>query len=204
MYQVIPLVRDLINDNLVACSPEVFEYVSSKTYTLSEANISWVTLSVCLNGTKITNYTTYQDTNKVKILTAMEETDTVEFYYSAYKRYSYSAIEVYIKSALYYISVYRFLYDYIVTSGNVIVINDTSPEEYPSLRAKRMIALIASILIDGSITSYRTPDISISFVEKLSKEEKIERVVEKHRERYGNLDYHYYLTSPDAWYLADD
>ena len=204
MYQVIPLVRDLINDNLVVCSPEVFEYVSSKTYTLSEANISWATLSVCLNGVEITNYNVYQDTNKVKILTAMEETDTVEFYYSAYKRYSYSAIGGYIKSALYYISVYRFLYDYIIASGNVIVINDTSPEEYPSLRAKRMIALIASILIDGSITSYRTPDISISFVEKLSKEEKIERVVEKHRERYGSLDYHYYLTSPDAWYLADD
>jgi len=204
MYQVIPLVRDLINDNLVVCSPEVFEYVSSKTYTLSEANISWATLSVCLNGVEITNYNVYQDTNKVKILTAMEETDTVEFYYSAYKRYSYSAIGGYIKSALYYISVYRFLYDYIIASGNVIVINDTSPEEYPSLRAKRMIALIASILIDGSITSYRTPDISISFVEKLSKDEKIERVIEKHRERYGNLDYHYYLTSPDAWYLADD
>jgi hypothetical protein len=204
MYQTIPIVRDMIKDTLVKCIPEVFEYVTSKTYTISESNIVWSTLAVYLNGVLLTSahYSINTNFNKVTILDAMEESDTVEFYYQAYQRYSDDEIMGFIKSAIYYISVYRFMYDYIVASGNLIEVADSIPTLYPTIRSRRMIALIASILIDGGVSSYRTPDISISFTEKLSKDDKIERVVEKHRERYGALDYHSFLVAPDAWYPA--
>lgn len=206
MQATILLVRDVINDQLVKCPPDVYEYLSSKIFTLSEPNLSASTLKVYKNGVlwAAANYTFDADTNKVTVTGTLEVEDILEFHYSAYQKYSDIELQGHIRSALYYMSIYKFLVDFIVDDDDAIVVVDTDPVQYPTLTARRIIAIVTSIVITGGISSYRTPDISINFTEKETKEEKIKKVVESFRERYGTLDYHGYLVAPDAWYPAED
>lgn len=206
MEATIPLVRDCINDQLSKCSPDVYEYLSSKVFTLSEPNLSASTLKVYKNGVLWagTNYTFNADTNKVTVTGTLEVEDVLEFRYSAYKQYSDTELQGFIKSALYYMSIYKFLVDFDVNDDDEIIVVDSSPEEYPTLVSRRIIAIVTSILITGGISSYRTPDITINFTEKETKEEKVRKVVESFRERYGVLGYHSFLVAPDAWYPADE
>jgi hypothetical protein len=201
MTTIIPLVRDLIQDNLVKCAPEIHEYLSSKVFTLSEANISSATLLVYKNGTLFTsgNYSFSTDTNKVTVTGTLAVGDVLEFRYSAYKKYSDDELEGFIKSSLYHISVFKYG-DFLIGSGDVILYGAIAT----TVRQQRMIAMIASILIDGGIANYHTPDISINFTEKESKEVRIKRIVETYRTRYGVFDYHPFESTPDAWTPSEE
>jgi len=59
----------------------------------------------------------------------------------------------------------------------------------PTASQQNLIAIIASILIKGSIRSYRTPEISITFEEGMSIEQKIKQVLRQFTKAYGVMEY---------------
>jgi len=182
---IITKVRDLIEDILKsnASTPDTFEYLSSLVFTLSEPNVDSSTIVVYKNGVlwNSSNYSFDSDTNKLTVTGTIVVGDALEVHYSFYNKYSDNEILGYIRSALYHLSIEKFK-DFIFISGEEIFPTPSVPEE-------NLIALIASILIKKSIKSYRTNEVTITFAENLSVEEKIKRVIKQYKKSLGNFRY---------------
>lgn len=187
MNTVRPIVRNLINDILKVCPPDCFTYTSSAVFPLTEPNIDATTLVVYKNGSiyASSNYT-YNATTGSLTVTGLTAGDAIVVYYSAYQKYSDNEIDAYIKSALVWISSLQYK-DFSVASGNTIL---DSAEESPSVAEYNLIALIAFILIDGRLKSYKTNEITLTFTNNESIDVRIAKAVEAHREIEISADYH--------------
>ena len=186
MTNIIIKLRDSIEDNY-KYTPDPFEYITSKVFTLTEPNIDVTTLVCYKNGaaflavtsgpSPVTNWTYSAVTGKVTVITALVAGDILEFVYNAYAKYSDNELRGYIRAALGYLSVEKYK-TFVAKSDNLIAPTPTEAEEY-------LIAFIAAVIIKGSIGSYKTPEISITFNDKMSKEEKIKQAIRQFSKSNG-------------------
>jgi len=183
MDTIIAKVRDLIEDNY-KYSPEIQEYYGgAKIFTLQSSNISETSLKVYKNGTlwADSNYSYDLDTGKVTVTGTLNTGDNLEFAYNTYEKYSDNEIRGYIRSALYHLTIEKYK-TFCAKPGNIIFPTPSESEE-------DLIAIVASILIKGSIRSYRTPEFTIQFEEGVSSDEKIKQSIRQFNKAYGNIEY---------------
>jgi hypothetical protein len=107
--------------------------------------------------------------------------DSLRFDYQAYSKYSDTELQGYIRSALYYLTAEKYK-TFAIKPPTLIFPTPTEEEEC-------LVAIIACILIKGSIRQYRTPEFTITFGENLSVEQKIKQSVSKFKKAFGYIDY---------------
>jgi len=173
MYTNITLkVRDLVQDNLSQCEPYIEEFRNSKVFTMPDNNIDSTTIVIYKTGSLVdsANYSYSSSTNKITFIDgySLSAGDILEFLYSAYKKYSDSEVDSYIRSSLIHISTqgYKTFKD---RSGVLFPTPDEAEEN--------LIALIAKILMIKHIRSYRTSEVTINFTDNDSAETKIQKVI---------------------------
>jgi hypothetical protein len=186
MDTIILKVRNLIADNLIATGRDVFEYfssVSSKIFTLTESNISASSIIVLKNGAvwASSNYSFSSATGKLTVTGTLTAGDSLEVTYSYYEKYSDTELTGFIKAAISYLSVERYGTFEIVTG------DELDPE--PTEAEENLIAVVASILINKSIKSYKTPEITITFNENESVSQRIKKLVRQFKKAAGVLIY---------------
>jgi len=131
--------------------------------------------------TIVANYAYSSSTGKVTITGNLTAGDVLEFIYNAYAKYSDIELRGYIRAALGYLAIERYK-TFVARSDNTVFPTPTEAEEY-------LISFIASVIIKGAISSYKTPEISISFNDKMSKEDKIKQAIRQFSKTYGIIDY---------------
>jgi hypothetical protein len=107
--------------------------------------------------------------------------DSLRFDYSAYSKYSDTELQGYIRSACYYLTAEKYK-TFAIKPPTLIFPTPTEDEE-------ALLAIIACILINNSIRSYRTPEFTINFNEDESKDKKIRRAVANFKKSFGYIDY---------------
>lgn len=186
MTEIILKVRNLIQDGLKTDGRDNWTYestVTSKIIPLTESNISSSTIIVLKNGSvwASANYSYSSITGKLTITGTLTAGDSLEIDYSYYKKYSDTELQGFIKAAISYLSIERYS-TFTVKSDNVIYPTPTESEE-------NLIAIIATILIKGDVTGYRTPELTISFERGDSKEKKIKKMVRQFKKSKGVFRY---------------
>jgi hypothetical protein len=186
MTEIILKIRNLIGDILKTDGRDLFTYesvASSKIFPLTESNVSSATIIVLKNGVvwAASNYSYSTVTGKLTVTASLTAGDSLEVDYSYYQKYSDSELKGFIKAAISYLSVEKYG-TFAVKSDDIIFPTPTEGEE-------NLLAVIASILIKGDVTSYRTPELSISFEKSDSKEKKIKKYIRQYKKAYGVLKY---------------
>jgi hypothetical protein len=87
----------------------------------------------------------------------------------------------YIRSALSSLAIEKYK-TFVARSDNTIYPTPNVNEEY-------LISFIAAVIIKGNISSYRTPEITINFTDKLSREDKIRQAIRQFSKTYGVVQY---------------
>lgn len=167
-------IRALVVDNEKS-DFQTFVYTTTPIFTVAQPNITIV--KVLLNGVEILDYTFDVLTNKVEItVSALTTSDVIEVDYT-YIKYSETEIDSYIRSALVFISVYCYDdkdYELEYESGN-----DGNIIPTPDNRTTDLIALVSSILIKPDYSQYNLPNIKVTYPRKMTKEERIEKLISK-------------------------
>jgi hypothetical protein len=163
------LVRSILQD-FSQSQIDVFEYSTSSVFTLSEPNIISVT-AVLIDDTELASgdYSFDSTTLKLTISAAMTSGDPVEVRYTAYKNYSDSELEHYIRSAVVYLSTLNY-YSFELAADDTIYPEPESNEE-------NLIALIASILAEPDNVSFSVSGFSVRNPESLPTRDLISKVV---------------------------
>ncbi len=183
MTTILTKIRDLILDNLSTKGDDVFTYLTSKIFTLSESNVDSTSILVYRNGVLVSsaNYSYSATTNKLTYTGTLVANDSVEIKYSYYTKYSDTELRGYARAALSYLATEKYK-TFTCKVDNLIFPTPSEAEE-------NLIAVIASILISGSIRSYRTAEFTINFNEDESKDVKIKKIVRQFNKSYGYLDF---------------
>jgi hypothetical protein len=182
MTTIIIKLRDAIEDNY-KYTTDSFEYITSKVFTLTESNIDATSLVCYKNGTLFaaSNYAYVSTTGKVTVTGTLTAGDVLEFVYNAYAKYSDTELMGYIRAALGYLAIERYK-TFVARSDNTIYPTPVESEEY-------LISFIASVIIKGSISSYKTPEISVTFNDRQSKEDKIKQAIRQYAKTYWVVEY---------------
>lgn len=182
MDSIILKTRDLIEDNYKYISELQEYYGGAKIFTLQSANIEVSSLKVYKNGTLWagTNYSYDTNSGKVTVTGTLTSADNLEFTYNSYEKYSDAEVKGYIRSALYHLTAEQ--YKTFTVSNDMIFPTPSESEE-------ALIAIIASILVKGSVRSYRTPEFAITFEDGLSADAKIKYTVRQFKKAYGYMTY---------------
>jgi len=174
-------IRALITDNSQS-GFETFIYTVSSIFTIASSNITIV--KVLLDGNEITDYTFDAVTNKITITaTGLETSSVIEVDYTYFK-YSNTELDGYIRSALVFLSVFskddNFEFE---LEGDT----DEEMEIVPTMDSHTgdLVALVASILIKPSYISYKLPNLTVTYPEKMTKEERIEKLISKFQSGIG-------------------
>jgi len=176
-------VRSLINDNERSGS-DVFIYSTSDVFSLSENNISDIS-TIYLNDSADPldsgDYEFDSDTEKVSVsISGIVTGDILEMNYT-YTKYSDSELNGYIKSALIHLSANNF---YTFTEASEVLYPT------PSKRKLDLIAMITSVLIQGTTSQIRLPDLVLNFNEKLSVSDKIKKIIACFKKDNGGIFFH--------------
>lgn len=153
--------------------------LTDNTFTVVGLNAG-ATSGTC-TYTTISNYSYSTTTGKLTITGTLTAGDSLEVTYSYYQKYSDTEIIGFIKSAIAYLSIEKY--------GTFTVKNDNIIFPTPTELGENLIAIIASILVKGDVTSYRTPEFSITFNRGDSIETKIKKFVRQSKKSYGVLIY---------------
>jgi len=153
--------------------------LTNNTFTVVGLNAG-ATSGTC-TYTTISNYSYSTTTGKLTITGTLTAGDSLEVTYSYYQKYSDTEIIGFIKSAIAYLSIEKY--------GTFTVKNDNIIFPTPTELGENLIAIIASILVKGDVSSYRTPEFSITFNRGDSIETKIKKFVRQSKKSYGVLIY---------------
>ena len=182
MTTILIKLRNLLDDNYESFI-DLFTYMGiSHIFTLTQSNVDSTSLQVSRNGTILTSsqYSFNATMNQLTI-TTLTAGDSIQVIYNAYQKYSDNSLRAYIRRALIYLSIEQYK-TFKCGTDNTIFPTPSEPEE-------NLIAIIANSLINQSISSYRTPEISITFLENEDVDEKIHRVIAQFRKTYGVIKY---------------
>lgn len=150
---------------------ETFTYTNSSIFTLSEENITTI-LKVLKNGAELgtAEFSYDSDTNKIEIIASLVQNDIIEVDYT-FSKYSDTELDGYIVSALVWISIYGDGY------CKDFELEDDEIYPTPSNTDIDLICLVASIIIKPDWNSYVLPNVRVTYNNRLSKEEKIEKLI---------------------------
>jgi hypothetical protein len=181
MDKIIVKLRNLLKDPL-KYNTDTFTYRGiSKVFSPTENNVSSSTITVKINGTTTTAFTYSAITNEVTITATLVSNDVVRISYQAYFKYSDLELTAYIESAFTYLSV--FCYKDFEKDG-------INTEPVPTKAEENLIALVSLMVVKGNtISSYRTPELTISFNDKDSLEDKIRKLIDGFQVNTGVFDY---------------
>lgn len=163
-------IRALIEDN-GEVGVEVFRYTNSNIFTLSEPNITEVTQTL-VNGNTLGSGedSTYNETTHKATVTGVDYSsgDTTEFTYT-FNKYSDTELNQFIKASLVWLNIYHF-------SDDNFEYDSDADEIFPDMTGKDMdmVAIIASILIKPDYTSYKLPNLSVTYPDDVNKMDKIQ------------------------------
>jgi len=151
---------------------EVFTYTNSSIFTLAEENINEIT-KVLKNGSELGSgdYTYDSTTNKITITASLSSNDTIEVDYTYYK-YSDTELDEYMRASLVWLSVFD-------ENSKDYEIEEIGIYPTPENRTLDLICLISSILIKPDWTQYRMPNVTVIYQNNMSKETKIERLINR-------------------------
>jgi len=182
MDTIITKIRDLTHD-LATSVQDVFQYTTSKIFTLSEANVVVSSIIAYKNGVAYSssNYSYNSTTGKITVTGTLVSGDSIEFDYQAYLKYSDTEIKSYIRQSLIYLTAER--YKTFITNP------DDTIFPTPCEAENDMIALIATLLFDCTVSSYRTPEFSVTLEKDISRPMQIKRIIAQFRKAYGVLEY---------------
>jgi len=174
-------IRALVTDNEKS-GFETFLYTTTNIFTISQTNITIV--QVLLNGEETEDYTFDSVTNKITITASgVTSSDVIEVDYT-YTKYSDTEIDSYVRSALVFVSVYTRNDDFDFelegeSAGNMEIV--------PTMDSKTsdLISLVSSILIKPNYSSYNLPNLKVTYPVKMTKEERIEKLIGKFNEGIG-------------------
>jgi len=167
--------RALVSD-IIKSDKETFTYSNSAIFILAEENIESIT-QITKNGTALgTGEFSFDSTlNEVTVSpdTGNELTngDVIIVTYTFYK-YSTTELDEYIRASLVWMSVFD-------ASENDFEIENGDIYPTPDNRTMDLIVLIASILIKPNHSEYRLPNLTVKYPRKWSKEEKIEKLINR-------------------------
>jgi hypothetical protein len=180
-------IRALIQDSLVD-GYYANEFISSYTFTLPDSSVqndSTLVVSISQNIISDSNYSFDTNTSKLTISLTSGNTLTpgnlVEVNYKAYKKYTDNEIRQYILSAIIRLSTERYC-TFILRSDDTIFPTPVEPDE-------NLICLIASILMEGNVASYKTSEVAITFGRDEDMESRIKRSIRQFKKTYGDLRY---------------
>lgn len=176
------LVRQLIGDIQEGINDyESYETatLAGRTFILSEENPISTTIDVYINEVETAeiNYNFDSETNALVIVDSlMTLTDEVRISYDAYRKYSANEINAYINSAFVWMSVLK-VKDWEV--ANDIITPTLTVQE------RRLIALVASILVNGNLKTYKTKEFTVQFNEDATAEQKIKKLATSYNPSLG-------------------
>ncbi len=172
-------IRALIEDTPAKSDFETFTYnTGDKVFLLAESNISSI-IKVEKNGAELGSgdYDYISSTNELEIITGLSSGDIVTVKYTYYK-YSDTELDGFIKASLVWISVFAYSRTDFELEGETI-------HPTPDQKTTDLIALIASILIKPDWTTYRLPNRTVVYSRRMSKEEKIEKLISRFNSGLG-------------------
>jgi hypothetical protein len=175
--QLIEIIRTDIEDFALSGN-EVHEYISSKNFTLWEDKIDVNTLKVLVNGVDTSDYTFNAVNLTITMTGSLTEGDVVQIMYTYYPNYSDSIIKKYIKVALSRIAIWYGKNFEIVDGETSFTIEDQDLSATEATNSEYMlVALVAAILIKPDWAQYKALDITINFKQDMSKETKIQTLI---------------------------
>jgi hypothetical protein len=186
MDNLVTKLRNLLQDNFKHRNYSRTFY-SSKIFILEDANIDEDSLVIEKGGEiwEDDNYDYYLLTGKLIIheITGyeLEEGETLVFSYDCYEKYSNTELETFIKNAIYWLSVLNYK-TFALGTGDVL---DPEPTEVQ----ENIIAIVGWVLCKGDIVSYRTPEFTVTFGNRLSLEDKIKKLIDDSDKCFGSLTY---------------
>jgi len=185
-------IRALVGD-FIKTDTEVVTCSTSNIFTLQESGVENI-VQVSKNGTSLGSgdWSYDSSTNKVTITTSCNSGDIIEIIYTYYK-YSQTEIDGYIKASLVWLSVFD-------AGEKDFEIEDSDIYPTPNNQEEDIIALVASIIIKPNWSEYRLPNVTLRYPRKFSKEEKIERLINKWTRGLGVtciLEWDYYDYNED-------
>jgi hypothetical protein len=201
LTRLITKVRDLIHDDT---EPSYYTevYNTDKTFTLPDASIVSSTLQVYQNNVLLVNtsghveYTIDITVPSVTIesTVTLGQGDVISFRYSCYKQYTDAEIKQYIHSSIIRLSCEKYT-TFVLRDDEVIFPTPVEQDE-------NLICLIASILMEGNLARYKTPDIELEFAKDEDNESRIKRTIRMFRKTFGVVDY-MNLRRPYTIYVED-
>lgn len=151
---------------------ESFTATASRTFAIAQDNVEEIT-EITVNGTAIAS-TVYDYDDSSQTVTIDEgsvaATDVVIIYFD-FNKYSDTVLTDYLRSALIFMDVYTYPISFIISSGDVEIY------PIPKVKEQSLIAIIASILVKPNYSEYRTSSILVKIPIKLTKEERIEKLI---------------------------
>jgi len=164
-------IRSTVEDKL-RTDTEVYEAGSGRTFTIACSNVQAVT-SVAVNGTTLaTNLYTYASQTVTINVGSVASGNVVSITFTYYK-YSTAELLDFIKSALVYLDSYNYSIHFDLSA------DETEVYPIPQVKEQSLIVMVASILIRPDFVSYSTGTVSVRYPNKLSKEERIEKLILK-------------------------
>lgn len=176
--KILGKIRALIEDAPSQSDVETFTYTNSSVFTLAEDNIADIT-KVTKNGTELGSgeYSYDSTTNELTITTSLADGDIIVVKYTFYK-YSESELKEFIRASLVWISVFSYCEtDFELEDGDIFPTPDNKTTD--------LISLIASILIKSDWTSYKLPNLTVTYPRTMPKEERIEKLIKKFQSGLG-------------------
>jgi len=171
-------VRNLIDDNLKTFK-DIFTYSTSPIFTLSESNPYSVSEAYVNSVVLSSGEWSYDNSSKVTLSHPdLTSGDTIEIDYSAYPNYSSTEIQSFIKASLVHISINNYK-DFIVADSIIY------PE--PNDKEINLIAAITSVLIDKPVKSYRLPDVTVTYAETMTFQERIRAIISSYKRNSAGI-----------------
>ena len=180
LTQVITKIKALVED-IAKSDFETFTYTDSSVFTLSEPNILSI-VEVSKKGSALGSgeYSYDLTTNKLTIINDLTQNDVIVVNYT-YTKYSDIELTEFVRASIVWISVFGYEEtDYEIEDG------DFYPT--PDNKTLDLIALISSIIIKPNYVTYNLPNLRVSYPRNLSKEQKIERLVQRFNSGLGISD----------------
>jgi hypothetical protein len=151
---------------------ELFTYHTSNIFTIAEQNIT--INNVMVNGTVSgLDYHFEPTTNQITIISPLIDGDIVEIDY-AYHQYTDDEMNGYIRASMCWYGVYSHSYkDFDLDEDSDTIMPTPEPQEAD------LLALIASIILKPDYTSYRLPNLTVTYRREIPKYERIEKLIAK-------------------------
>lgn len=182
IQNLIKKIRALVHDDLKN-DEDYFTYNGQDSvFNLSEASIDPNSVKVFLNGTLLnsSDYIFDSEICKISISKEMKEGDIINVRYQCYKNYTDEEIKQYIQSAIVRLSAEKY---------TTFIFKDDEIYPTPVESDENLIALIASILMEGNLSSYKTSELSLIFAKDEDNEARIKRAIRQFKKTYGVIDY---------------